>query len=210
MFSNLSMDTLDYTGPEVNKGSKGVWLGLGDPVRELPREFRPSVPPPADAIDVRVFCGGCLVVGGAGYADDPDAAERLAAHPAFAGWPLVVLTDEPERAARSVVNFLWTTFTRFEPARDIHAAATRVVRHHVTYTPPIVIDARLKPGFPARAVLRPGGRRDRHAPLARVLPVGRRDGRFREGPPGLAAESSRRGAEKTEGKMSLRGEVVTL
>ena len=42
VFSNLSMDTLDYTGPEVNKGSKGVWLGLGDPVRELPREFQPA------------------------------------------------------------------------------------------------------------------------------------------------------------------------
>ena len=40
VFSNLSMDTLDYTGPVVNEGSKGVWLGLGDPVRELPREFR--------------------------------------------------------------------------------------------------------------------------------------------------------------------------
>ena len=33
------MDTLDYTGPAVNEGSKGVWLGLGDPVRELPRQF---------------------------------------------------------------------------------------------------------------------------------------------------------------------------
>ena len=39
--SNLSMDTLDYTGPAVNQGSKGVWLGLGEPVRDLPREFRP-------------------------------------------------------------------------------------------------------------------------------------------------------------------------
>ena len=39
VFSNLSMDTLDYTGPVVNEGSKGVWLGLGDPVRELPRQF---------------------------------------------------------------------------------------------------------------------------------------------------------------------------
>ena len=37
VFANLSMDTLDYTGPEVNEGSKGVWLGPGDPVRELPR-----------------------------------------------------------------------------------------------------------------------------------------------------------------------------
>ena len=42
VFSNLSMDTLDYTGPEVNKGSRACWLGLGDPVRELPREFQPA------------------------------------------------------------------------------------------------------------------------------------------------------------------------
>ena len=148
VFSNLSMDTLDYTGPEVNKGSKGVWLGLGDPVRELPGEFRPAGSTPADVTDVRVFCRGCLVIGAAPYASDPDAPARLAAHPAFAGWPLIVLTDEPERAVRSTVNFLWTTFTRFEPARDIHAAALRVVRHHIAYTPPVVIDARLKPGFP--------------------------------------------------------------
>ena len=40
VFSNLSMDTLDYTGPAVNEGSKGVWLGLGDPVRDLPRAVR--------------------------------------------------------------------------------------------------------------------------------------------------------------------------
>ena len=69
-------------------------------------------------------------------------------HPAFADWPLLVLTDEPERAAASAINFLWTTFTRFEPAADIHAARTEVVRHHPCLEAPIVIDARLKPGFP--------------------------------------------------------------
>lgn len=148
VFSNLSMDTLDYTGPVVNEGSKGVWLGLGDPVRELPRHFAPPAAPPADVTDVRVFCGGCLVVGVRPFADDPQAPARVAAHPAFAGWPLVVVSDEPERAVRSDMNFLWTTFTRFEPAADIHAASQRVVRHHVAYEPPIVIDARMKPWYP--------------------------------------------------------------
>ncbi len=147
VFSNLSMDTLDYTGPVVNEGSKGVWLGLGDPVRELPRGFTaPEIP--QGMTDVHVFSPGCLVVGGPAYADDPGAAARFAAHPAFTGWPLVVLTDEPRRAAASPINFLWTTFTRFEPAADIHAAATGLVRHHVSYTPPILIDARMKPWYP--------------------------------------------------------------
>jgi UbiD family decarboxylase len=148
VFSNLSMDTLDYTGPVVNQGSKGVWLGLGDPVRDLPRRFAPLTPPPSDVTDVRVFCAGCLVVGAAAYSNDPQAASRIAAHPAFAGWPLIVVSDEPARATRSDMNFLWTTFTRFEPAADIHSATQRVVRHHLSYEAPIVIDARLKPWYP--------------------------------------------------------------
>ena len=148
VFSNVSMDTLDYNGPVVNEGSKGVWLGVGDPVRKLPREFRPAVGPPHDARDPRVFCPGCLVVGAPGLADDPGAAARFAEHPAFSDWPLVVVTDDPARTSASAINFLWTTFTRFEPGADVHAAAKRIVRNHVTFTPPIVLDARLKPGFP--------------------------------------------------------------
>ncbi len=147
VFSNLSMDTLDYTGPTVNMGSKGVWLGLGDPVRTLPKEFRPTTLP-SGATDVQVFCGGCLVVGGPAYAQEPDAAARFASDPAFAGWMLVVLTDEPRRAAASPMNFLWTTFTRFEPGADIYASERRIVRNHLAYGGPIVIDARMKPTFP--------------------------------------------------------------
>jgi 4-hydroxybenzoate decarboxylase subunit C len=152
VFANLSMDTLDYTGPRVNEGSKGVWLGLGDPVRELPRRFEPRTPVPSDVTDVRVFCAGCLVIGGPSSARDPEAGPRLAAHPAFADWPLLVLSDEPRRAAKSAMNFLWTTFTRFEPAADIHAAGRTVLRNHVSLRGPILIDARRKPGFPSELV----------------------------------------------------------
>jgi hypothetical protein len=59
-----------------------------------------------------------------------------------------VLTDDAARAARSDINFLWTTFTRFEPAADIHAADHRIVRNHIAYRGPIVIDARMKPWYP--------------------------------------------------------------
>jgi UbiD family decarboxylase len=148
VFSNLSMDTLDYTGPVVNEGSKGVWLGVGDPIRDLPRTFRGDPEPPADVLEARVFCSGCLVVRASSYAQDADAPARLAAHPAFSDWPLLVLSDEPERATRSAMNFLWTTFTRFEPAADIHAARRTIARNHIAYEAPIVIDARMKPWYP--------------------------------------------------------------
>jgi 4-hydroxybenzoate decarboxylase subunit C len=148
VFSNLAMDTLDYTGPVVNEGSKGVWLGLGDPIRELMRQFKPSTEPPSDIRDVRVFCGGCLVVEAMGYAGDPGAPARIASHPAFQGWPLIVVSDDAARATRSVMNFLWTTFTRFEPAADIHSASRRIIRNHIAHEPPIAIDARIKPWYP--------------------------------------------------------------
>jgi UbiD family decarboxylase len=147
VFSNLAMDTLDYTGPTVNEGSKGVWMGLGDPIRELPRQFS-AAELPAGVTDVRVFCAGCLVVGAPSYESDRDIVARIAAAPAFAAWPLVVVSDEPERAVRSDMNFLWTTFTRFEPAADVHAADRRIVRNHIAYTAPVVIDARMKPWYP--------------------------------------------------------------
>jgi UbiD family decarboxylase len=146
IFANLSMDTLDYTGPEVNRGSKGVLLGLGEPVRELPRAFNGA---PSDAVrDVQVYCPGCLVVGGAPYASDPGLPTRVAAEPAFADWPLVVLSDRPAWAAANDMNFLWSTFTRFEPAADIHAREKRVVRNHIAFSGPLVIDARFKPWYP--------------------------------------------------------------
>jgi UbiD family decarboxylase len=154
VFSNLSMDTLDYSGPEVNKGSKGVWLGLGNPVRDLPRQFTAS-DVPTGVTDVRVFCGGCLVVAGPRYTDDATAPARIASHPAFADWPLVIVTDDAARAARSPMNLLWTTFTRFEPAADIYAADARVVRNHIARRGPVAIDARMKPWYPAEVSCRP-------------------------------------------------------
>jgi 3-polyprenyl-4-hydroxybenzoate decarboxylase len=147
IFSNLSMDSLDYSGPVINEGSKGVWLGLGDPVRKLPTTFR-STEIMQGLREVHVFSPGCLVVGGPSYSEDPKFGSRVAQDPAFQDWPLIILSDEPRRSVASTVNFLWTTFTRFEPGGDIHAAKTSLERNHISYSAPIVIDARLKESFP--------------------------------------------------------------
>ncbi len=146
VFGNLSMDTLDYNGPQVNEGSKGVLLGVGDPIRELPREFHGELP--AGVRRVEVYCGGCLVIEGPSAADDPEAGPRLVREPAFADWPMIVLADDAAQAARSDFNFLWVTFTRFEPAADVHGSDVQLRRLHPSFEPPVLIDARLKPGFP--------------------------------------------------------------
>lgn len=62
VFSNLSMDTLDYTGPKVNEGSKGVLLGVGEPIRSLPAEWTLELP--RGVQKAIPFCRGCLVIQG--------------------------------------------------------------------------------------------------------------------------------------------------
>ena len=151
VISNVSMDTLDYTSGKVNEGSKAIMLGLGEAKRDLPRECRGELPNGVSRTEV--FCAGCLVVQGSSYEEDAEQAARLAKEPAFAAWPLVVLHDNASVASSSP-DFLWSTWTRFEPAADIYAAEAKVVRHHLAYTGPIVIDARLKPGFPKELVVR--------------------------------------------------------
>jgi UbiD family decarboxylase len=151
IFSNVSMDTLDYTSGKVNEGSKAVMLGLGEAKRDLPREFRGQLP--RDVTAAEVFCGGCLVVAGLSYAEDAEQAARLAKEAWLRDWPLVILHDDA-KVARSISDFLWSTWTRFEPASDIYAAETKVVRHQLSYAGPIVIDARTKPGFPKELIVR--------------------------------------------------------
>jgi len=146
LFGNLSMDSLDYAGPVINKGSKGVLAGLGDKRRELPSEFSGS--PPPQVRRVVPYCRGVLCVETEPYASEPDLAPVLARHEAFADWPLLVLTDDAERAARSDQNFLWTTFTRFDPARDVVPARVDLVGTQPAYHPPLAIDARMKPWYP--------------------------------------------------------------
>jgi 4-hydroxybenzoate decarboxylase subunit C len=185
VFANLSMDTLDYTGPEVNKGSKGVWLGLGDAVRELPGAFEPRVPPPPDVSDVRVFCRGCLVAGARAFAEDPMRRADGRA-PAFAG----LAARRPERRARPRGR------ERHElPVDDVHAlragARRPRGRRDRAAQPPLVhradrhrraAEARVS----GRALLPRGRRRDRHRRWREYFPAGRRrDGRQQSRAPRL-------------------------
>ena len=146
VFANVSQDTLDYTGPSVNKGSKAMLLGLGkDKLRELPKSFTGTLPPGCSR--PMVFLPGTLVLQGTGYQDSPDLADRLATSEFLSTWPVIILADNTAEATCSMQEFLWTFFTRFEPAADIHAAGTTIKRFHVGLIAPIVFDCRMKPWY---------------------------------------------------------------
>lgn len=146
IFANVSQDTLDYTGPSVNKGSKAMLMGLGkEKARDLPGEFSGTLP--AGCTDPVAHLPGTLVVQGNSYEDEPELAKRLAGSAGISQWPVIVLVDSSAEATCSMQEFLWTLFTRFEPAADIHSFATSVKRYHVGLTPPVVFDCRMKPWY---------------------------------------------------------------
>lgn len=153
VIGNTSIDTLDYTGRRLNHGSKGILLGTGDPIRTLPGEYHGPELPGID--QVAAYCRGCLCVQGASFEQDPELAPRLVQQSAadLRDWPVVFLVDDVSIAAHQS-SFLWTTFTRFDPAHDIYAE-TELIRHHPSYQCPIVIDARMKPGYPQEVETRP-------------------------------------------------------
>lgn len=147
IFNHTSHDTLDYTGRKLNHGSKAILMGIGEPVRELPRAYEGGDLP--GIREIKPYCGGCLVVSGASFEQEPELAarvlERLAA--GEQEWPLVFIVDDAKEVVRSQASFLWTVFTRFNPATDMYADS-EVRLHHLNYKLPIVVDARMKPGYP--------------------------------------------------------------
>ncbi|MCL2341300.1 MAG: UbiD family decarboxylase [Proteobacteria bacterium] len=170
VFANVSQDTLDYTGPSVNKGSKAMMLGLGrEKCRDLPLEFAGSLPD--HCVHPKVYLPGTLVIQGAPYGSAPGLAAELAAFPGLASWPVILLVDSAEEATCSLQEFLWTFFTRFEPAADIHGRAQTVHRFHVGLQPPIVFDCRMKPWYTEVLEVDPPTRRLVDEKIAAMLPA---------------------------------------
>jgi 3-polyprenyl-4-hydroxybenzoate decarboxylase len=152
IINDTAMDTLDYTGRKFNQGSKAIMLGLGSPVRELPGEYSSGPLPGIEK--VKPFCKGCLMVSGKGYEDDPQLAAAVVREGAaqLAEWPLLVLVDDAGSIGERQ-SFLWTVFTRFDPAWDMFAEH-RVENNKIRYSGPVVIDARMKPWYPGELVPR--------------------------------------------------------
>ncbi len=100
--------------------------------------------------DPRVCLPGVLTVQAPRFAGtDPDgeAADVRRFCEAFqpGGFPLVVLVDDSEFAARTLNNWLWVTFTRSNPAADLYGVGAFSRQKHWGCEGPLVIDARIKP-----------------------------------------------------------------
>lgn len=146
ILSNISQDTLDYTGPEVSKGSKLILLGVGEKRNDLKANFNGTFKSSHFSKPV-VFCPGALVVQGTKYNRNDKLATQLVEESCTNGFLFVFLVDDSMDTTKSDHDFLWTIFTRFEPAGDIYGKYD-IIRNHISYNPPIIIDCRLKDWYP--------------------------------------------------------------
>lgn len=145
IFDRTAFDTLDYASGKINHGSKAMLVGVGEPIRDLQREFVGSLP--VGIKSAKVFCGGCLVLEATEYEKDKTLAERIAKLNNFNDFQVVVLHDDIS-FADSADKFLWATWTRFNPSTDIYSKDLTVQNNHISYHAPIFIDARMKPWYP--------------------------------------------------------------
>ena len=145
------MDTLDYTGRHLNHGSKAIMLGLGSTKRDLPQHIEGGTL--LGIKGVKPFCAGCLLLEAPAFNHSPELANDLLPYlldAPFEDWPLMILVDDITLALEPT-GFLWQVFTRFDPAHDIYAT-TEMLKHRLVYHGPILIDARMKPGYPGEVL----------------------------------------------------------
>ena len=143
-----TIDTLDYSGSGLNEGSKLVIAAAGPKRRDLTKEIGDLRLPDGFA-DPRVCLPGVLVVRGPAAGAAESDIERICAslpldHP-LNRFPLVVVVDDSDFAARRLNNFLWVTFTRSNPAADVHGIGSFIEQKHWGCRGSLVIDARQKP-----------------------------------------------------------------
>lgn len=149
--TNTTIDTLDYTGDGLNAGSKVVFAAAGSKKRTLATEVPVNLNLPRPFQQAKLAMPGVLVLEGENFASYEEALEQLAIwceaakEVDFSGIVMLVLVDDAGFAAENINNFVWTTFTKSNPAYDIYGIRSFTQFKHWGCEGPVIIDARRKP-----------------------------------------------------------------
>ena len=163
--TNTTMDTLDYTGHGLNKGSKVVIAVAGEKRWELsnrvPREFLL----PHGFCNPKMILPGVMVIkapsytlhdGGVTFGLKEDRSEEVEAfctqmaalNPGLLSYKniaWIVLVDDSDFCAQDLDNFLWVCFLRSNPSCDTYGIKAFFKAKHWGCQETLVTDARQKP-----------------------------------------------------------------
>ncbi len=144
-YTNTTIDTLDYSGENLNSGSKLVLAAYGDPIRTLATNIPEAIAqlnadahlimPGVIALNASKMNTGLLqtLLNGLGT----ELLEKM-------GVALLVLTEDAAWMGSKMNNFLWAAFTRANPSHDIDGVDAFVSNKHWGCKGPLIIDATIK------------------------------------------------------------------
>ena len=150
-YTKTTIDTLDYSGTDINSGSKIAIAAAGDRRRELWNEMPGSFSMPRPFENYKLVMPGILAVEAPFYSGSEETAKQIDILSSSLGFknldglPLIVLCDDAGFTAETINNFVWVTFTRSNPSHDIHGVNSFIENKHWGCRGPMIIDARIKP-----------------------------------------------------------------
>ncbi|HUH33653.1 MAG TPA: UbiD family decarboxylase, partial [Daejeonella sp.] len=149
-YTKTTIDTLDYSGTDINAGSKLVIAVAGEKRRELWAEMPASFQLPR-GYHHQVIMPGVIAVDGSAYTTAEEALKDIEAlnetlgGQSLEGLMMIILCDDASFTAANINNFVWVTFTRSNPSHDVHGISSFIENKHWGCRGPLIIDARIKP-----------------------------------------------------------------
>jgi 4-hydroxy-3-polyprenylbenzoate decarboxylase len=151
--TKTTMDTLDYSGDAVNRGSKLVIATAGPEIRQLaekiPADFKSCSVEGFNLSDARLVAPGIVAVSADAFTTYENASREFdaltSALNVSSDVALVVIVDDAEFCAANPENWLWVTFTRSNPSHDIYGFGSFYEYKHWGCKGSLIIDARIKP-----------------------------------------------------------------
>ena len=144
-YTKTTMDTLDYSGENLNAGSKVVIAAYGDVKRSLAK----SVPNEIQQLNVnaKLVLPGIIAVDAA-LINTNGLQEKLKGQGANLlnelGVVMLILTENPSWMAEEINNFLWACFTRINPSHDMEGVDSFIEQKHWGSNGPLIFDATIK------------------------------------------------------------------
>ena len=151
--TKTTIDTLDYSGENLNAGSKLVIAAVGNPVRELAKNKPSGFELPSQVEDVHLAFPGVLALqipAFTNYEEEKARINELSEQLKeqlnnLEDIVLMLICDDAEFMARNFANLLWVTFTRSNPSHDVHGVGEFIEHKHWGCQGPLIIDCRIKP-----------------------------------------------------------------
>lgn len=149
--TKTTIDTLDYSGDGWNAGSKLVMAARGPVKRKLSNVLPTDWQLPAFCKRMDLVLPGVIALSANAFQDYQHAQTELDQLTEFLAdketdsWPLLILTEDSTWMSTTLNNFLWATFTRSQPAKDVYGVKAHVIDKHWYCKAPLIIDARIKP-----------------------------------------------------------------